>query len=160
MSGKHKITPFLWYDGSAEEAVELYTSTFDDSRIVSVSRIGGGGKGEGQVMSITFELAGQRFIALNGGPKYKFTAAVSLFVSCETQEEVDRYWNKLLSGGGKPTACGWLEDRFGLSWQIIPTVLMELIGDANRERADRAMQAMLGMQKLDIAALKKAHAGK
>jgi two-component system sensor histidine kinase QseC len=110
-------------------------------------------------MNITFELAGQRYFALNGGPHFKFTPAISLFVSCDTQEEVDRYWNALLAGGGKPTQCGWLEDRFGLSWQIVPSVLMELLQDKDPARAARTMEAMLKMQKLDIAALKKANAG-
>lgn len=151
---KQKITTFLWFDGHAEQAAELYTSLFPDSRIVDVSRYGEGGPGKpGSVMSVTFELAGQQFFALNGGPHYQFTPAVSLYVSCQTQEEVDRLWAKLLEGGGKETACGWLDDRFGLSWQIIPDVLPKLLSDPDRGRAGRAMQAMLKMKKLDIAGL-------
>ncbi len=160
MAKKQKISPYLWFDQNAEEAVELYTSLFEDSHIIEVARWGEGGPGpKGGVMNITFELAGCRYFALNGGPHFKFTPAVSLFVSCETQEEVDKYWNALLAGGGKPTQCGWLEDRFGLSWQIVPTVLMDLLKDEDPARAARTMQAMLKMQKLDIAALKKASAG-
>jgi predicted 3-demethylubiquinone-9 3-methyltransferase (glyoxalase superfamily) len=160
MAKKQKISPYLWFDQNAEEAVELYTSLFEDSRVLEIARWGEGSPGPtGKVMNITFELAGQRYYALNGGPEFKFTPAVSFFVSCETQEEVDKYWNALLAGGGKPTQCGWLEDRFGLSWQIVPAVLMELLQDKDPARAARTMQAMLKMQKLDIAALKKANAG-
>lgn len=148
-----QIATFLWFDGTAEEAAKHYTSIFERSHIVDVMRNGPA------VMGMTFELEGQRYIAFNGGPHYQLTPAVSIYVSVETQEELDRVWEALLSGGGKETQCGWLEDRFGLSWQVIPTVLPELLGDSDRERAGRAMQAMLGMKKLDIAALKKAHAG-
>ncbi|NUO50971.1 MAG: VOC family protein [Polyangiaceae bacterium] len=148
-----KITTFLWFDGAAEEAAELYTSVFENSRIVSVMRAGG------RVMSVTFELAGQRFIALNGGPHYKFTPAVSLFIACEGQKEVDRIWDALLAGGGKPSQCGWLEDKFGLSWQVIPTVLEKLIGDPDPDKSKRAVEAMMTMQKLDVAKLERAHAG-
>ena len=150
----NKITPFLWFDGNAEEAANHYVSIFADSRIVST--IPGPG---GKTMGLTFELAGQTVMALNGGPIYRLTPAFSMYVSCDTQEEIDRYWERLLEGGGKPTACGWLDDRFGLSWQVIPSVLSTLIGDADRAAAGRAMQAMMKMKKLDIAALKKAHAG-
>ena len=152
---QQKITTFLWYDRDAEEAVALYTSVFPGSRVVETQRQGPGGP----VMSLTFELAGQRFIALNGGPQYHFTPAVSLLVDCKDQQEVDRIWEKLLEGGGKPTACGWLEDRFGLSWQIIPSVLWSLLSDPDPARAGRAMQAMLGMVKLDVAELQRAAAG-
>lgn len=157
----NKITPFLWFDGDAEEAVTLYTSIFPGSRIIEAGRWGEGGPGKpGSVMSMTFELAGQRFLALNVGKREQpFTSAISLFVSCEDQAELDGYWDKLLAGGGKPTGCGWLVDRFGLSWQIIPSILGKLLGDSDRQKAGRAMQAMLGMQKLEFAALKKAHAG-
>jgi predicted 3-demethylubiquinone-9 3-methyltransferase (glyoxalase superfamily) len=157
---QQKITTFLWFDGKAEEAVSHYVSIFEGSRIVHVSRYGKGGPGpEGGVMSMVFELAGQRFMALNGGPQHRFTPAISLFVSCDGQEEVDRLWSKLLEGGGKPDQCGWLADRFGLSWQIIPTALMEVMSDPDPQRAGRAMQAMFGMQKIDVAALRRAQAG-
>jgi len=147
-----KITPFLWFDGNAEEAVQHYVSIFRNSRIVNVSRQGD------QVFLLTFELEGQRFMALNGGPQFKFTEAISLFVSCETQAEVDELWAKLGSGG-EPQRCGWLKDRFGLSWQVIPTALMELMGDPDPARAGRVTQAMLQMDKIDIAALRRAHEG-
>lgn len=153
MSSKQKITTFLWFDRDAEEAARHYTSIFEGSRIVDVAGSGG------SVQSVTFELAGQQFFALNGGPTYRFSPAISLFVSVETQDELDRIWDRLLEGGGKPTRCGWLEDRFGLSWQVIPTILGALLRDPDRDRAGRAVQAMLGMQKLDITALEKAHAG-
>jgi predicted 3-demethylubiquinone-9 3-methyltransferase (glyoxalase superfamily) len=157
---KQKITTHLWFDGNAEEAAKLYTSIFPGSRIVDTARWGESGPGPaGSVMNVTFELAGQQFFALNGGPHHRFTPAISLFVSCETQEELDGYWEKLLAGGGKEVQCGWLEDRFGLSWQIIPTALMEVLGDPDPARSGRAMQAMMGMKKLDIAALRRAHAG-
>jgi predicted 3-demethylubiquinone-9 3-methyltransferase (glyoxalase superfamily) len=157
MATEQKITTFLWFDGRAEEAVELYTSLFPGSRVHQVSRYGKGGPGpEGGVMSITFELAGQRFMALNGGPQYTFTPAISLFVSCESQQEVDHYWNGFLESGGKPTACGWLDDKFGLSWQIIPTELPKLLSDPDPKKASRAMQAMLAMQKIDISELRRA----
>jgi predicted 3-demethylubiquinone-9 3-methyltransferase (glyoxalase superfamily) len=145
-----KITTFLWYNGKAEEAAEFYVSIFKNSRIVNVM----GPKG--QAVSVTFELEGQQFHALNGGPQYSFTPAISLFVSCETQAEVDDLWTKLLAGGGREDHCGWLQDKYGLSWQIIPTILGQLLGDKDREKANRAMQAMLQMQKIDIAKLKQA----
>jgi predicted 3-demethylubiquinone-9 3-methyltransferase (glyoxalase superfamily) len=159
MSTKQKIVTYLWFDKEAEEAAKLYTSIFPDSRILEVTRYGDAGPGpKGTVMIVTFELAGQRFIALNGGPHFKFNESISLFVECDTQAELDGYWDKLLSGGGAPSQCGWLKDRFGLSWQIIPKELTKLISDSNPARARNAMSAMLGMQKLDIAALKAAHA--
>ena len=145
-----KITTFLWYNGKAEEAAEFYVSIFKNSKIVNVM----GPKG--QAVSVTFELEGQQFHALNGGPQFSFTPAISLFVSCETQAEVDDLWNKLLAGGGREDRCGWLQDKYGLSWQIIPTILGQLLGDKDREKANRAMQAMLQMQKIDIATLKQA----
>jgi predicted 3-demethylubiquinone-9 3-methyltransferase (glyoxalase superfamily) len=145
-----KITTFLWYNGKAEEAAEFYVSIFKNSRIVNVM----GPKG--QAVSVTFELEGQQFHALNGGPQFSFTPAISLFVSCESQAEVDDLWNKLLAGGGREDRCGWLQDKYGLSWQIIPTILGQLLGDKDREKANRAMQAMLQMQKIDIAKLKQA----
>ncbi|HXI20791.1 MAG TPA: VOC family protein [Gemmatimonadales bacterium] len=150
------ITPFLWFDGRAEEAMQFYTAIFPNSRILSLSRAGAAGP----VISGTFELAGRPFMALNGGPTYQFTPAISLFVSCRTQAEIDDYWDRLLAGGGEPTRCGWLKDRFGLSWQVVPTVLGRLLGDPDREKAGRAMQAMLQMVKLDIAALERAFEGR
>jgi predicted 3-demethylubiquinone-9 3-methyltransferase (glyoxalase superfamily) len=154
-----KITPFLWFDDKAEEAMHFYVSVFKNSKVGRVSRYGDAGPGKtGQVMSATFELEGQEFHALNGGPKYKFTPAISLFVSCETQEEVDELWDRL-SDGGAPQQCGWVTDRFGLSWQIIPKALGRLLSDTDRARAQRAMQAMLKMTKIDIAALERAADG-
>ena len=151
-----KIAPFLWFDTQAEEAAQLYVSLFKDSRIVNVSRYGEAGPGpKGQVMAVTFELAGQTFLALNGGPQFKFTPAISLLVNCETQAEVDELWEKL-SAGGRKDRCGWLQDKFGLSWQIVPTVLGKLLGDPDRQKAGRVMQAMLQMDKLDIARLEAA----
>lgn len=156
-----KITPFLWFDDNAEEAVELYVSTFKNSKIISVSRKSGdAGPGTaGAIMSVTFELEGQPFMALNGGPHFTFSPAISLFVSCETQAEVDQLW-KDLAEGGEPQECGWLRDKFGVSWQIIPTALGRLLGDPDPEKAQRVMQAMLSMTKLDIAGLERAHQGK
>jgi predicted 3-demethylubiquinone-9 3-methyltransferase (glyoxalase superfamily) len=139
-----KIVTFLWYDGKAEEAAKFYVSLFKNSKILSVSP-----------MSVTFQLEGQQFHALNGGPHYKFTPAISLFVNCETQAEVDDLWNKL-SAGGREDQCGWLQDKYGLSWQIIPTVLGRLLGDKNPKKANAALQAMLKMKKLDIAGLQRA----
>jgi predicted 3-demethylubiquinone-9 3-methyltransferase (glyoxalase superfamily) len=151
-----KITPFLWFDDNAEEAMNFYVSIFRNSKVGRVTRYGDAGPGKkGSVMSATFQLEGQEFQALNGGPHYHFTPAISLFVSCETQEEVDELWGKL-SAGGAPQPCGWVQDRFGLSWQIIPTILGKLLGDPDPGRSQRAMQAMLKMTKIDIAALKRA----
>jgi Uncharacterized protein conserved in bacteria len=152
-----KISPFLWFDDNAEEAVNLYVSLFDDARITSTSRYPEGSPGPaGKVMSISFELAGQEFMALNGGPHFTFSQAISFFVHCEDQDEVDRLWEQL-SEGGEQDQCGWLRDRFGLSWQIVPNVLGELLGDKDAERSQRVMQAMLQMTKLDIKALRDAH---
>jgi predicted 3-demethylubiquinone-9 3-methyltransferase (glyoxalase superfamily) len=150
------ITPFLWFDTQAEEAMNFYVSIFKNSKVLSVSRYGDAGPGpKGSVMSATFELDGQKFYALNGGPMFKFTPAISFYVNCETQEEVDELWRKL-SEGGRTDQCGWLQDRYGLSWQIIPSILGELLRDPDRQKANRAMQAMLKMTKIDIAALKQA----
>ncbi|NTX05905.1 VOC family protein [Myxococcus sp. CA051A] len=149
-----KITPFLMFNNQAEEAAKLYTSVFKNSKITSVAR-----GPDGAAMSVTFELEGQPFMAFNGGPRFKFTEAISLFVSCETQPEVDSLWEQLTAGGGKDSKCGWLEDRFGVSWQIIPTTLMRLMGDKDPAKAGRVVQAMLGMQKIDIAALERAYQG-
>lgn len=155
-----KITPFLWFDNNAEEAMNHYVSIFKNSRIISVDRWGDGGAGpKGSVMTATFELEGQRFIVLNGGPHFKLTEAFSLFVDCESQEEVDELWDKLLAGGGQPSQCGWLKDRFGLSWQIIPSVMMRMMQDKDPAKAGRVMQAMMKMVKLDIAELKRAYEG-
>jgi predicted 3-demethylubiquinone-9 3-methyltransferase (glyoxalase superfamily) len=148
-----KITPFLTFVDQAEAAARLYTSVFD-GRIVSTMPGPGG-----TVMGVTFELLGQRYIALNGGPSFTFSQGFSLFVSCESQAEIDAYWQKLTADGGKESRCGWLVDRFGVSWQIIPSVLQSLLGDADRAKAGRAMQAMLTMGKLEIAALVRAHGG-
>jgi predicted 3-demethylubiquinone-9 3-methyltransferase (glyoxalase superfamily) len=151
-----KITPFLWFDKEAEEAAEFYTSIFSNSKILNVSHYGPEAPGEpGAVMTVSFELEGQPFTALNGGPEFKFTEAISLFVDCESQEEVDDLW-KRLTDGGEESQCGWLKDKYGLSWQIIPRTLMELLQHEDPERAGRAMKAMLGMRKIDIDALKKA----
>jgi predicted 3-demethylubiquinone-9 3-methyltransferase (glyoxalase superfamily) len=160
MKKPQKITTYLWFDGNAEQAVEHYTSLFPDSRVTKVARWGKGGPApEGSVLNIAFELAGQSFIALNGGPHHKFTPAISLFVSCDSQEEVDQLWDRMLAAGGKAVQCGWLEDKFGLSWQIIPTVLMDLMGDPDPVKSGRVAQAMMKMQKIDTAALKRAYAG-
>lgn len=154
-----KITPFLWFDGQAEEAANFYVSIFKNSRITHVSRYGEGAPvPKGTVMSASFQLEGQDFIALNGGPQFKFTPAISLFVSCETQTEVDELWQKL-SAGGKPERCGWLKDKYGLSWQIIPTILGKLLQDPDPAKAKRAMTAMLQMDKIDIQRLQQAHDG-
>lgn len=160
---RHRITPCLWYAGEAEEAVRFYLSVFPNSRITRVTHYGEAGhevhgQAAGTVLTIAFELDGQPFTALNGGPLFKFNEALSLQIDCETQDEVDHYWNAL-SAGGDPAAqqCGWLKDRYGLSWQVIPRVLVDMIADPDRKRADRAMQAMLSMTKLDIAALERAY---
>ena len=154
-----KITPFLWFDGKAEEAMNFYVSVFKNSKVVRVSRYGEAGPGpKGTVMSATFQLDGQDFFALNGGPQFAFTPAISFFVNCETQQEVDEMWERL-SEGGKKERCGWLKDRYGLSWQIIPSVLGKMLQDPDAERAKRVMQAMLQMDKIDIERLKQACEG-
>ncbi len=153
-----KITPFLWFDGQAEEAMNFYTSIFKNAKTGRVRRYGEAGPGpKGSVMSAEFELNGQPFIALNGGPHFSFTPAISFFVHCETQEEVDELWEKL-SAGGETQRCGWLTDKFGLSWQIIPNALGEMLQDSDPEKSKRVMQAMLGMVKIDVAGLKQAYA--
>ncbi len=151
-----KITPFLWFDDKAEEAAKFYTSTFRNSGIKSITRYGDAGPGpKGSVMTVDFFLEGLAFAALNGGPHFTFTPAISFVVNCRTQAEVDRLWSRL-SAGGEPGQCGWLKDRYGVSWQIVPTVLVKLLHDRDPERANRVMQAMLKMTKIDIAALKAA----
>ncbi len=153
-----KITPFLWYDTQAEEAANFYVSIFKNSRILNVSRYGDAGPGpKGSAMSVTFELDGQRFIALNGGPHFKFTPAISFFVDCKDQQEVDDLWNKL-SSGGRIDHCGWLQDKFGLSWQIIPSILAEMLGDKDPVKSKNVMQAMLKMDKIDVQGLRQAYA--
>src|SRR5579859_830157 len=152
-----KITPFLWFDNNAEEAVNFYTSIFENSKIVNLSRYGEAGPGPaGSVMAATFQLEGQEFTALNGGPEYKFTEAISFFVSCDTQQEIDDKWSKL-SAGGEEGQCGWLKDKYGLSWQIVPPVLVEMLQDKDSEKSNRVMQAMLQMRKLDIKTLRQAY---
>ncbi len=154
-----KITPFLWFDGKAEEAMNFYVSIFKNSKVLNVSRYGDAGPGpKGSVMTATFELEGQQFTALNGGPMYKFTPAISFFVSCKTQQEVDELWEKLCEGGEK-SRCGWLKDKFGVSWQIIPDVLGRMLQDKDPAKSKRVMQAMLQMDKIDVKKLQDAHAG-
>ncbi len=148
-----KITPFLWFDKNAEEAMNFYVSIFKNSKIGSIQRAGP----DGPVMSVTFQLEGQDFMALNAGPEFKFNEAISFFVDCKTQEEVDELWEKLTADGGEESQCGWLKDKFGLSWQIIPSALGELLGDKDAGKAARVMQAMLEMKKIDIAGLKQAY---
>jgi len=155
-----KVTPFLWFDDQAEQAAEFYVSLIPNSKITGVSRYGEAGPGvPGSAMTVTFELDGLPVTALNGGPVYKLTEAFSFSVSCEGQAEVDRLWNALIAGGGEESRCGWLKDRFGLSWQIVPKALPRLLGDPDRARANRAMQAMLKMNKLVVADLEAAAAG-
>jgi predicted 3-demethylubiquinone-9 3-methyltransferase (glyoxalase superfamily) len=155
-----KITPFLWFDGKAEEAVKFYTSIFRNSKIGKISRYGDEGPGpKGTVMVVTFQLEGQDFMALNGGPQFTFTPAISFLVNCETQKEVDELWEKLSAGGGETNQCGWLKDKYGVSWQIVPTVLGELMNDPDPVKAQRVMKAMLQMDKIDIEGLKRAHRG-
>jgi len=152
-----KITPFLWFDGNAEEAMNFYVSIFKNSKVGRISRYGDAGPGpKGTVMSVTFQLEGQEFMALNGGPHFSFSPAISLFVSCETQEEVDELWEKL-SASGKKEKCGWLKDKYGLSWQIIPATLGQLMQDKDPERSKRVMNAMLQMDKINIGQLKEAY---
>lgn len=152
-----KITPFLWYDNNAEEAVSLYISVFKNSKITDITRYGDAGPGpKGSVMTIAFQLEGQDFIALNGGPMFKFTEAISLSVDCKTQQEVDELWEKL-SAGGQPGQCGWLKDKFGLSWQIVPSALVEMLQDPDAEKSNRVMQAMMQMRKIDVASLRRAY---
>lgn len=156
-----KITPFLWFDDKAEEAAKFYTSIFKNSNIGNITRYdeeaaGPTGRPAGSVMTVDFQLGGQEFVALNGGPMFKFTEAISFVVNCENQEEVDYFWSKL-SAGGEESRCGWLKDKFGLSWQVVPTVLIEMLTDKDTPKAKRVMHAMLQMDKIDIAVLKKAY---
>ena len=156
-----KITPFLWFDDKAEKAAKFYTSIFKNSKIGNITRYdeeatGPTGRPAGSVMTVDFQLGGQEFVALNGGPMFKFTEAISFVVNCENQEEVDYFWSKL-SAGGEESRCGWLKDKFGLSWQVVPTVLIEMLTDQDTAKAKRVMHAMLQMDKIDIAVLKKAY---
>lgn len=155
-----KITPWLWFDGQAQEAADYYTSIFKNSRVVDVKRYGEAGPlPAGTVMTVAFELEGQEFVALNGGPEFKFNEATSFFVDCKTQEEVDELWERL-SEGGEKGPCGWLKDKYGVSWQIIPTALGELMGDPDPQKADRVMKAMLGMSKIETQGLRDAYEGR
>ena len=162
-----KITPFLWFDGQAEEAVKFYTSVFKNSKAGRILRYGeeaakvsSSRRPVGSVLTIEFELEGQKFVALNGGPLFKFNESISFVVNCEAQEEVDYFWEKLTVDGGQESACGWLKDKFGLSWQVVPTVLIEMLHDKNSEKSERVMQEMLQMTKIDIDKLKAAYEGK
>ena len=152
-----KITPFLWFDGKAEEAMNFYVSIFKNSKVVSVTRYGEAGPGpKGTVMSATFQLDGQQFFALNGGPLFTFSPAISFFVNCETQQEVDELWEKL-SAGGEKQRCGWLKDKYGLSWQVIPSVLGEMLQDKDADKSRKVMEAMMQMEKIDIETLQRAY---
>jgi predicted 3-demethylubiquinone-9 3-methyltransferase (glyoxalase superfamily) len=154
------FTTYLWFDGQAEEAAQFYVSVFENSGIGNVLRYTEAGPGPaGSVVTVDFTINGQRFVALNGGPEFTFSEAISFQIDCADQEEIDYYWTKLTEGGGAPSACGWLKDRFGVSWQVVPTALIEMIGDPDQEKAARATKAMLSMSKLDIAALRKAYDG-
>lgn len=156
-----RITPMLWFDGKAEEAANFYVSVFPNSRITKIARNGEAGAGpKGSVLVASFDLDGQPFTALNGGPKFKFTEAISLVVNCADQREVDYYWDKLMAGGGRPKECGWLEDRYGLSWQVVPTAVMEMIADDDGAKAERAMHAVWQMVKLDLDAVRRAYEGR
>ena len=157
-----KITPFLWFDNNAEEAMQFYTSTFKNAKVKNADHYPEGFPGvlAGKLMTATIELEGIEFMLLNGGPVYQFNESVSFFVKCETQEEVDYYWEALTADGGQEIQCGWLKDKFGLTWQIVPNAMMRLLGDPDREKANRAMQAMMKMKKLDIAKLQDAFDGK
>jgi len=148
------ITPFLWYDNQAEEAMDLYTSIFKNAKVLSVN------KAQGRTISVSFVLEGQQFTALNGGPHYKFSEATSFFVGCTTQQEIDHYWTKLTADGGEPGRCGWLKDKFGVSWQIVPNALGEMLGDKDPSKGQRVLSAMLQMNKLDLGQLQNAYDGK
>ncbi len=160
-----KITPFLWFDGQAEDAVNFYTSLFKNSKTGRILRYTeevaeNSGRPVGSVLTIEFEIEGQKFVALNGGPLFKFNESVSFVINCETQEEVDYFWEKLTADGGEESQCGWLKDKFGLSWQVTPTVLIDMLHDKDPEKAERVMKAMLQMQKIEIPKLKAAYGGK
>jgi predicted 3-demethylubiquinone-9 3-methyltransferase (glyoxalase superfamily) len=160
MARRQRITTFLWFDGNAEEAAKHYTSIFKNSKVLEVARYGDAGPGpKGSVMIVRFQLEGQEFLALNGGPQFKFTEAISLAVACETQEEVDELWAKL-TAGGQEGQCGWLKDKFGLSWQIVPSEVPKLMTDPDPGKSKRVMEAILQMRKIDIARLKQAYAGR
>src|SRR5437773_9006993 len=157
-----KITPFLWFDGQAEDAANFYTSLFKNSKIGRILRYTeevaeNSGRPVGSVLTIEFEIEGQKFVALNGGPQFKFNESVSFVVNCETQEEVDYFWEKLTADGGEESACGWLTDKFGLSWQVVPTVLIDMLHDEDSEKSERVTKAMLQMKKIDIKTLKEAY---
>src|SRR5258705_9298491 len=159
-----KITPFLWFNGQAEEAAKFYTSIFKNSKIGRILRydeetakVSESGRPVGSVLTIEFEIEGQKFVALNGGPQFKFNESVSFVINCKTQEEVDYFWEKLTADGGEESACGWLKDKFGLAWQVTPTVLIDMLNDSDEKKSGRVMQAMLQMQKIDIKALKDAY---
>jgi len=152
----NKITPFLWFDGKAEDAMNFYTSVFKSSKIENVNRAGK----DGPVFSVSFELEGQKFIGFNAGPMFKFNESVSFFINCESQQEVDYYWDKLTADGGAESRCGWLKDKFGLSWQVVPSALGKLLGDKDPVKANNVMQAMMKMSKIDIAGLQKAYDAK
>ncbi len=155
-----KITPFLWFDNQAEEAMNFYVSIFKNSKVVTATRYGDAGPGpKGTVMTAEFQLEGQEFVALNGGPHFKFTEAISFVINCETQEEVDYFWEKLTAEGGAESQCGWLKDRYGLSWQVVPTAVIEMLKDKDPERSQRAMKAVLQMKKIDIGQAKQAYDG-
>src|SRR5688500_14648826 len=155
-------TPMLWFDTEAEDAAKCYCSAFKNSKILGLTRNlegGGGGGAKGDVLTVQFRLGDQEYVALNGGPHFKFTEAISLMIHCKDQKEVDYYWEKLIAGGGQESMCGWLKDKYGLSWQVTPTVLLEMISDKDRKKAQRAFSAMLQMRKLDIGKLKEAYGG-
>jgi predicted 3-demethylubiquinone-9 3-methyltransferase (glyoxalase superfamily) len=156
-----KIVTNLWFDTQAEEAANFYCSLFPDSKILNITRYDSAGPGpEGQVMVVDFQLVGQRFTGINGGPEFKFSEAISLLINCDSQEEVDRYWDALLADGGEPSQCGWLKDKYGLSWQVVPREMDEMIASTDTAAAQRTMEAMLKMVKLDVGELKRAYAGK
>jgi predicted 3-demethylubiquinone-9 3-methyltransferase (glyoxalase superfamily) len=160
MKTNQKISTFLWFDANAEEAARFYVSLFKDARITDIARYGSTGPGpEGSVMTVAFQLEGQELVALNGGPHFKFTEAISLLVKCESQAELDALWGKLTADGGQEVQCGWLKDKFGLSWQIVPTAFFAMMTDPDREKANRAMAAMMKMKKLDLARLEQAYRG-
>jgi predicted 3-demethylubiquinone-9 3-methyltransferase (glyoxalase superfamily) len=155
-----KITTFLWFDKQAEEAAKFYCSVFKKSKILGITRhLEGSGVAKGDVLTVQFRLGDQEYVALNGGPQFKFTEAISLMINCKDQKEVDYYWEKLLAGGGQESACGWLKDKYGLSWQVTPTILLEMVSDKDRKKAQRAFDAMLQMRKIDIRKLEEAYKG-
>jgi predicted 3-demethylubiquinone-9 3-methyltransferase (glyoxalase superfamily) len=160
-----KITPFLWFDNQAEEAAKFYASVFENSKVGRILRYDeasskSAGRPVGSVLTIELEIAGQKFTALNGGPEFKFNESISFVVNCETQNEVDYFWEKLMADGGQESQCGWLKDKFGVSWQITPTILIDMLHDKDAKKAERVMKAMMQMQKIDIETLKEAYAGK